>query len=76
LVKFSPRPIIVENRVNVVTDFYCMFNKIIGVLLVNVLIKGVYRRTVFTTDKLKLLIQRSFTPGHLRTSLKSRQHYK
>ena len=50
-------PIIDENRVNVVTDrlriIYCLLNKIIGVLLLNVLIRGVYRGTVFTTNELK-----------------------
>jgi len=47
---------------------YCLFNEIIGVLLLNVLINGVYRHTVFTTDKLKLLIQRSLTSGHIKKS--------
>ena len=42
---------------------YCLFNEIIGVLLLNVLINGVYRHTVFTTDKLKLL-----TSGHIKKS--------
>jgi len=45
---------------------YCLFNEIIGVLL------GVYRPTVFTTDKLKLSIQCSLTLRHNRISLKCR----
>jgi len=50
LVKFSPRRLIAR----------APHNEIIGMLLLNVLIKGVYKRTVFTTFEFKLLINTAF----------------